>query len=192
MSSQSSQIFLKSPKFNIDVISSLSLVVCAFECTSCQTTVTTCLTCKGNRLTPPSCACPDGSYDDGQSVTCPLCDASCVLCNNSTGCTQCRGNRVRTVVGDMACDCPPAQDSQPSIDHLPSSYYCTSCDTAYIEINFSNDFMQIKIKFFADIGLPSLSSPTTFKVENCAALFASASIALIGSDSKCRYRRIIK
>ncbi len=48
-----------------------------------------------NRINPPTCICPDGTYDAG-TVECPKCNIQCLRCSTGspTLCIQCRGNRI--------------------------------------------------------------------------------------------------
>ena len=53
----------------------------------------TCSTCTGNRINPPFCTCPDGSFEDNASVICLTCPNYCVTCSAATICLSCPSDR---------------------------------------------------------------------------------------------------
>lgn len=56
----------------------------------CVDTAVKCKTCAGNRISPSSCTCPSGTYEDNVSPTCPSCNYPCATCSgNATTCLSC-------------------------------------------------------------------------------------------------------
>ncbi|KAL4442386.1 hypothetical protein ABPG74_005727, partial [Tetrahymena malaccensis] len=114
---------------------------CKNNCLTCSNG-TSCLTCKSDRDTPPTCNCKNQNYSDygflSQCVQCPSgyfsssadtskcqqCDPKCQECStNSTNCTSCDPKSLRTLVGNT-CNCPAQFPLDNGMQCLPCPYYC--------------------------------------------------------------------
>ncbi len=55
----------------IKIIIIILITACLFKCVECKNESNICTICKGNRLNPPTCNCPENRYEDNISETCP-------------------------------------------------------------------------------------------------------------------------
>ncbi len=70
---------------------------------TCSSKSESCLTCSGNRVLPPFCKCPLGTWEESISIVCPSCHIKCTSCLvNEFQCQTCSSNRVSPPL----CICP--------------------------------------------------------------------------------------
>ena len=96
--------------------------------------------CLGNRITPPSCVCTAGTYDNGVSTLCQTCLVNCLVCT-ATECTTCVNNRISDVPATGACVCDP--NTVPAAVSFAFTTWCTTCADGVINAILDNNYKRI-------------------------------------------------
>ncbi|EAS00671.3 transmembrane protein, putative (macronuclear) [Tetrahymena thermophila SB210] len=97
-------------------------IICKNKCQTCQYSSDNCLLCKGNRIQPPNCQCPDGYYDDpkNDNVNCSKCQSHQYYDQISQQCTNCH-DLCLTCNGPTKQNCLSCQNNQ----ILDENHQCT-------------------------------------------------------------------
>ncbi|KAL4438883.1 hypothetical protein ABPG74_016603 [Tetrahymena malaccensis] len=143
-------------------------IVCKNKCQTCQYSSENCLKCKGNRINPPSCQCPEGFYDDPNnsnlnclqcqshqyydqiSQKCTECHDLCLTCNGPTkqNCLRCQNNQIL----DAKHQCTCQQGSDIVSDPIKGSS-CYGLFNLDYNLNSYNGQYKIQIDFETDVYL---------------------------------------
>ena len=117
----------------------------------------------------------DAQYD------CITCNDTCSACIE-TQCNTCVHNREYisgSSTDDTYCDCPTD-----SVNHYPTSLYCSTCTVAVVTAKFDNDLRGITITFPYAIAISNSSiqgSISSYSTTNCQVLFSTATLTVFGS-----------
>ncbi|EAR87724.2 bowman-birk serine protease inhibitor family protein (macronuclear) [Tetrahymena thermophila SB210] len=101
---------------------------CHPNCLSCSGPGSNqCIQCSPNRVSPPYCNCPIGTFSITNQVTCPRCDPTCLTCNgpNPNNCTSCdTSNRI---LSGNQCVCQDGYFSNIYGQCQQCSSFCAKC-----------------------------------------------------------------
>ncbi|CAD8093460.1 unnamed protein product [Paramecium primaurelia] len=148
---------------------------CDFKCTTCTSSSSNCLSCRGDRILTEQCTCESGYFDDDVNDKCQKCDLQCVTCDKK-GCLTCAGNREGPDILKI-CNCPAT-----GIDRRQHGYSeCGTCEygVPYVKMKDSLDSMTINLG--GVIAIKGINDPTIPSREVCQKLFNDDDFAKLGS-----------